>query len=303
MATGACGINCDVCKLYLKGTCSTCGPGTSDLAARKLAAQEHILGRPCAILACARLNHVHYCMRDCDAFPCDNFTAGPYPFSEEYLAMQNRRSQDTTNAYADDGSHLEVDAVYWEEVKKRDRTNLCNWTFFEPIEADCLQFRFLNEEIRIDLHRCSLLRQEAGQWIPSSDPLLTLATVMYLRNIQAVYPLGQDIVGCKDLKEGHFFAGPHELRTEALLARFADDREGFIKAGLTLGGQTVEMGDAAIRLLPFPRVPLYFLLWLGDEEFKPRLQVLFDRPIENTLAADAIWALVNRVAMAFAAVL
>jgi hypothetical protein len=59
------------------------------------------------------------------------------------------------------------------------------------------------------------------------------------------------------------------------------------------------MADTAYCLLPFPRVPLYFLLWAGDEEFKPRLQVLFDRSIEEILAADAIWALVNRVAMTF----
>ena len=37
---------------------------------------------------------------------------------------------------------------------------------------------------------------------------------------------------------------------------------------------------------------------MGDEEFRPRLTVLFDRSIENVLAADAIWALVNRVCMA-----
>ena len=64
----------------------------------------------------------------------------------------------------------------------------------------------------------------------------------------------------------------------------------------------MDMADAAVQLLPFPRVPLYFLLWRGDEEFRPRLQVLFDRSIENTLSADAIWALVNRVAAEFASI-
>ena len=58
MATGACGINCDVCKLNLNGTCSTCGPGTSAVAAGKLSAQQRILGAPCAILACAQMNQI-----------------------------------------------------------------------------------------------------------------------------------------------------------------------------------------------------------------------------------------------------
>ena len=62
-----------------------------------------------------------------------------------------------------------------------------------------------------------------------------------------------------------------------------------------LEGQARDMADIAYRLLPFPRVPLYYLIWQGDDEFEPRITVLLDRPIEIALAADAIWALINRV--------
>jgi hypothetical protein len=47
------------------------------------------------------------------------------------------------------------------------------------------------------------------------------------------------------------------------------------------------------------RIPLYYLLWEGDDEFKPRVNVLFDRSIEAVFAADGIWGLVNRVSSAF----
>jgi hypothetical protein len=57
----------------------------------------------------------------------------------------------------------------------------------------------------------------------------------------------------------------------------------------------------AYRLLPFPRVPVYYLLWQGDDEFEPRVTVLLERSIENVLAADAIWALINRVTTALLA--
>jgi hypothetical protein len=267
---------------------------------RKLSAQERILNQPCPVLACARLRGVDHCIRDCRDFPCDNFRHGPYPFSQSFLAMYERRKNQMPIVYAPDGSHLTVDGSYWEEVFKRDRTDLCNFTFFEEAAPDTLQFRFLNEMIRIDLTRRGLFREAAnGQWKATDDPLLSLATVMYLKGIDGVYPMGRDIVGAKDLKEGHFFTGPHEFRTQPLLHRFADDLQGFKTAAKYLEGEPVEMADAAFRLLPFPRVPLYFLLWLGDEEFKPRFQILFDRSIETCLAADAIWALVNRVAMAF----
>jgi hypothetical protein len=300
MPTGACGIDCDACKLSLKGVCSSCAPGDSEAAAAKIAAQERILGRPCPILACARLNRVRHCMSDCGQFPCENFGNGPYPFSEGFLSMQRRRLQEAPKAYASDGSHLEVDPAYWQAAAARDALSVCNLTFFEAVGPACFQFRFLNEERRIDLGARTLLRPEpGGQWQAVKDPLLALATVLYLKNVQAVHPLGQDIVAGQDLKEGHFFTGPHVFRTDPILKRFGHDLPGFQKAGLALGGKAMPFADAAFQLLPYPRLPLYFLLWRGDEEFKPRVQVLFDRPIEAILPADAIWALVNRVAAAF----
>jgi hypothetical protein len=100
------------------------------------------------------------------------------------------------------------------------------------------------------------------------------------------------------LKESHFFVGPHELRTTKVLDRYGQDPGGFRRAVASLEGRLVDMADAAGRLLPFPRIPLYFLMWFEDEEFPARLKVLFDRSIEQFLPADAIWALVNRVARA-----
>jgi hypothetical protein len=213
--------------------------------------------------------------------------------------IHNGDSSREPEAYAGDGSHLQIDAVYWEQAGRKDRVALCNHTFFEPVAPDTFQFRFLNEDVRVDLACQCLRRLREGVWQRENDPLLTLATVVYLKNVDAVYPLGRDIVGIADLKQGSFFAGPHELRTATMLERFGGDPEGFRRAGKVLEGKMVDMADAAVRLLPFPRLPLYYLLWAGDEEFEPRLQVLFDRTIELSLPADAIWALVNRVTRSF----
>jgi hypothetical protein len=110
--------------------------------------------------------------------------------------------------------------------------------------------------------------------------------------------MGSDIVGAKDLKEAHFFQGPHVLQTEPLLQRYGQDIRGFEDAAKFLGGRPVNMADAAYELLPFPRVPLYFLFFQGDAEFEPHISVLFDRSIEAVFSADAIWGLVGRVTTA-----
>jgi hypothetical protein len=212
--------------------------------------------------------------------------------------MQERRRKEPPAAYAPDGSHLNVAAEYWERLSSRDPQHLAAVTQFQLTPENRLIFSFLNREALVDANARCLRRLSGGDWEKADDPLLELATVLYLINVKDVYPLGCDIVGPKDLKEGHFFQGPHELKIAPLVERYGADLQGFRKAAESLGGEPVDMADAAYRLKPFPRVNLYYLLWEGDEEFAPRMSVLFERSIEETLAADAIWGLVNRVSTA-----
>ncbi|MFZ7124973.1 MAG: DUF3786 domain-containing protein [Desulfobacterales bacterium] len=200
-----------------------------------------------------------------------------------------------SDSYRPDGSHLDVDAVYWERLDQRDLRDICGITLFEPAGEGLLEFPFLDQSIRIDIPRRRLHRRAKGRWVAAKDPLLTLATVLYLVGVDAVHPIGRDIVGVRDLKEGHFFRGPHELRLQGLLDRYGSDPVGFRRAAEALGGTPVDMADAAYRLMPFPRVPIYYLFWVGDDEFAPEIRILFDRSIEASLQADAIWALANRV--------
>jgi hypothetical protein len=200
--------------------------------------------------------------------------------------------------YAPDGSGVTVAREHWDDLRKKDVPLLCNRTQFEPGPEGGLLFRFLNEDVLVAPGEQCLKRYDSGAWVRTEDPLLELATVLHLVGVRDVYPLGRDLVGQKDLKEGHFFQGPHALRIEKVLERYGRDAAGFGKAAERLGGEPVDMADSAWRLKPFPRIHLYYLLWEGDNEFPPRLNLLFDRSIENSLAADAIWGLVTRVSTA-----
>jgi len=299
MPTGACGINCDVCKLRLLGTCSSCGSGKSPEAGRKLDAQKRIFGGNCMILACACMNHKAYCMRDCDLFPCENFTLGPYPFSGGFLNMQSRRLNEIPPAFDPHGHRVEVPPEYWERLQQKDPMMLSNLTLGHPDDTGGLVLRFLNEDIRVDIKSKCLRRQHEGKWKNTEDPLLELITLLYLLNVKSMHPLGKEMVSKKDLKEAHFFVGSHDFNLNPLVERYGNDMDGFSRAAEFLEGEPLEMADAAYKLLPFPRVPLYYLFWKGDgTEFETRIDVLFDRTIEEYFAAAAIWGLVNRVSLA-----
>ena len=202
--------------------------------------------------------------------------------------------------YEPDGSHLKSSEVYWQALADRTPAELANWTLCEPGPGRSLEFAFLDAPVRIDFEARRLYQETTEGWIERDDPLLELAALMYFGQVKRLHPLSRDLVGLADLSESHFFTGPHALRLDALQQRFGSDPEGFQRTALELGGQLVDMADAAACLWPFPRIPLYFLLWLRDEEFPTRLRVLFDRSIDACLPADAIWALVNRVGQLFA---
>lgn len=212
--------------------------------------------------------------------------------------MPPKHTRESNGAYAEDGSHLRPLASQWEDLEKRPLDQLANLTLGLPLPGGRLQFRFLDGDICVDLRNRHLTRVRGQEILPLDDPLLELVTLAYLNRVRTILPLDRDIVGLKDLKESHFFTGPHALRTDGVLKRYGSDPDAFQRAVVALEGRRVAMADTAGRLLPFPRIPLYFLLWFADEEFPARLRVLFDRSIEQFLPADAIWALVNRVARA-----
>lgn len=57
----------------------------------------------------------------------------------------------------------------------------------------------------------------------------------------------------------------------------------FLARGRELGGEEVAIGDAAMVLHPFPRVPMTFLLWQGMMSFRPGSGFFSMPPAGNSL--------------------
>ncbi|MCP4691848.1 MAG: DUF3786 domain-containing protein [Desulfobacterales bacterium] len=294
MPTGACGINCDVCRLNLMGVCASCGPGTGPEAAAKIEVQLNLFGVACPKLTCARDKAIRYCLRDCRTFPCEKFKDGSYPFSEGFLNMQTRRRTEKPPAQTPTGNIITVPMEYWDELGEKDIDALCVDALATPHPPDGLRVRFLNDEVLVNIKDRSIRRVNKQSWEDVDRSMLELLILVYLLNAKPI-PLDRDMIAVQELKGAQFFQGPHELKTIPLLRRYGKDAPGFKAAAENLGGKPLAMADAAYSLHPFPRVPLYYLLWAFDEEFGPSLSILFDRTIERHLAADAIWGLVNVV--------
>ena len=96
-------------------------------------------------------------------------------------------------------------------------------------------------------------------------------------------------VGYKDIPGGLLYASVFARRvTDPLLRRFGRAAKWLEEAGIQLGGQSGEVGDASFFLQAFPFIPLQYVLWEGDDEFPPSAQLLFDASVDHYLSLEDI---------------
>ena len=208
--------------------------------------------------------------------------------------MQKHRQRQNPPGRTPSGTVLTVPAEYWEELKTRDIDQLCRLGMASLHQPQKLLLPVFNRAILVDIDDSCLKEQVDGRWQPVDYPLLELVIQVYLLSVTET-PLAGERVSVHDLKDAHFFQGPHTLKTATVLERFGRNLSGFTAAAESLGGTSLELADAAFMFLPLPKIPVYYLLWEADEEFEANITVLFDRSIERHLTADAIWGVVQLV--------
>jgi len=198
--------------------------------------------------------------------------------------MQEETNQKTT-----------IDFFHWDKLSQLHPTDVCNRTeaiynptlegFILPVYH--LKYFILPKEKKI-------LRIEWNDHTVEEElyQYFYLMVLVYLTKAKDIKPT-HTWVSEKGLKGGFtFFQGPHRLQVEELEKLFGSDPEVFLRAGKKMGGSEILYGDKGFALEVFPRVPLAYILWKGDEEFPPRIRVLFDATIESHLPLDIIWCMV-----------
>lgn len=190
----------------------------------------------------------------------------------------------------------EIDPLLWERLQEADPKQVCvNAQIRYDSHSQAYQIPFLSGRFLCYPHRQMI---EPVQPVPH-DKLsfeFYLVFLHYLLEAQN-RPLSPKWISEKDIPGGQlFFRGPHKFPIEPLLELFGDKPEVFRSAAELLGGAPVDMGDLGYRLWAFPRIPLLFVFWHGDDEFEPALNIRFNATINSQLEAlDSIWALVNVV--------
>jgi len=101
--------------------------------------------------------------------------------------------------------------------------------------------------------------------------------------------LAHEHMSFKEIPEGRLYQPNFEKRAVApLLAAFGAEPQEVIEHCGSLGGSRGDLGDVSVTVPVFPRVPVTLVFWMGDEEFPPRLSVLFDKSISHYLPTEDI---------------
>ncbi len=132
--------------------------------------------------------------------------------------------------------------------------------------------------------------------------VVKLLAFLYLARAKAG-PLANRWVPYRELKDGLFYAKSFsETVEEKLCRRFGEELEGMGAACEALGGRRVDQGDLGMVVNTFPRLPLLFIAWRGDEEFPPNLRILFDSSAADYLNAFELRMLCGEVSSRIIAV-
>jgi hypothetical protein len=188
---------------------------------------------------------------------------------------------------------LTASQLAWALVAEREPAIICKQADVQyDLNAQKFIMKCFGQDILVDI---------ASYTIASESPLgkkllhglgyfFDLAALWYLGTAKNV-PLAGRMISPASLSGGEIFQrGSHVLPLYQIAAKYDSDFEGFYKRGQEIGGQQLEYGDAALRVFPFPRVPVTIILWKADDEFPARADMFFDASCEKHLPTDVVWS-------------
>jgi len=183
--------------------------------------------------------------------------------------------------------------MHWEDLRARSREEIVNRPGVEiSDDHSSYEVGFLNAMYLVDPVRERILEL----WPDPSRELSEEFQILLIRYLVArnAGPVDGKDVSEKDFPGGvTFFQGPHTLHTAPIAERFGSDPDAFEVRCREFGAVPAPHGDRAMRFLPFPMIPVTYVLWRTDEEFPASVSVLFDSSIARWFEFDMIFTLVR----------
>lgn len=201
--------------------------------------------------------------------------------------MADQRQESSLFRWAD-----ELTPAHWQDLTARGRqetAQACGASW----DGEAFTLEMLGRAYRVEpIARRVMELDDPGRRLSFQTGLVLIS---YLSKSTGAPPSGR-MVTPVELPGGNMFfqaQGPHSLATGPLVERFGGNPGELIIIARSLGGEAEEAADAAVKVPGLPNIPLWVLLWGGDEEFPARAVIGIDERAPHHLALDGVLALTN----------
>ena len=146
---------------------------------------------------------------------------------------------------------------------------------------------YMGRPVRVELDPATVTAQDQGPELPLTEQALILH---YLVAADGQATSGEWIT-YREVPSGEFYWAAFCKRAKNPLVQFFGARPALLYdlapqvGGIQAKGQS---GDAAVLVRAFPRVPILYVLWAGDDEFPAEGNVLFDRSVSHYLSTEDV---------------
>ncbi len=185
-----------------------------------------------------------------------------------------------------------------EQLVSMDIEEICGKTGAQRMDSNKIIIKYLNQPYLITLPDVEISLRDSEEEAPLKDRIL----ILHYLTLAKGTPATNRLITFKQLPGGaSYFPAFSQRAIKPLLNHFGKEPELLTDAAAKLGGYKANYGDVAITINAFPRVPITFALWRGDDEFPPRGSIMFDASISAYLSTEdttmlcetIIWRLVK----------
>ncbi|MCM8825600.1 MAG: DUF3786 domain-containing protein [Candidatus Omnitrophica bacterium] len=168
-----------------------------------------------------------------------------------------------------------LESIAPEEIEKKSG---CRW----DMQKKVIVVPYLNLYCNISIPDFSFLEP----FINTKEKILILHYL--IRSNNSIAETGS-LISFSELQAGNIYKPSIESRVyRPLLDKFGSSGEKFLKKAFSLGAEKIELSEFSVKIKVFPKVWIYVVLYLEDEEFPASCQILFDSSIIKIFETEDI---------------
>jgi hypothetical protein len=124
---------------------------------------------------------------------------------------------------------------------------------------------------------------------PALSPVGAYLALRYFFGAKEKFPCGQQLPLRKLAGGGEVAESFRERVLDPMAERFGKNPVMMTRAGLGMGGRIVKaMGDNAVEVTVFPRVPVTCVVWAADGEMPPAANMYFDVTVTSHIDIEDV---------------